>query len=87
MSGTGKINDWVSFCHPQGENVVFPINVPPYRMSKVRISKGQESIVINNEEELIQKIEQLEKQREQAIKLIKDGRFVEALQELENEDF
>lgn len=33
--------------------------------------------------ELIKKIEQLEQQREKVIALIKDGRFVEALQELE----
>ena len=33
--------------------------------------------------ELIKKIKQLEKQREKVIALIKDGRFVEALQELE----
>lgn len=31
------------------------------------------------------KVEQLEKQREKVIALIKDGRFIEALQELENE--
>ena len=30
------------------------------------------------------KVEQLEQQREKVIALIKDGRFVEALQELEN---
>lgn len=35
--------------------------------------------------ELIKKIEQLEKQKKDVIALIKDGRFVEALQELENE--
>lgn len=35
--------------------------------------------------QLLGKIEQLEKQREKVIALIKDGRFVEALQELENE--
>jgi len=35
--------------------------------------------------ELIKKIEQLEKQREKVIALIKDGRFVEALRVLENE--
>lgn len=35
--------------------------------------------------ELIKKIEQLEKQKQKVIALIKDGRFVEALQELENE--
>lgn len=35
--------------------------------------------------ELIKKIEQLEQQREKVIALIKDGRFVEALQELEND--
>ena len=34
---------------------------------------------------LLEKIEQLEQQREQAVTLIKDGRFVEALQELEND--
>jgi hypothetical protein len=33
----------------------------------------------------IEKIEQLEKQKQKVIALIKDGRFVEALQELENE--
>ena len=33
--------------------------------------------------QLLGKIEQLEKQREKVIALIKDGRFVEALQELE----
>ena len=35
--------------------------------------------------QLLEKIEQLEQQREQAVTLIKDGRFVEALQELNNE--
>ena len=34
---------------------------------------------------LLEKIEKLEQQREKVIALIKDGRFVEALQELENE--
>ena len=33
---------------------------------------------------LLEKIEKLEQQREQAVTLIKDGRFVEALQELED---
>ena len=32
---------------------------------------------------LLEKIEQLEKQKQKVIALIKDGRFVEALQELE----
>lgn len=32
-----------------------------------------------------EKIERLEQQREQAITLIKDGRFIEALRVLENE--
>ena len=35
--------------------------------------------------QLLEKIEKLEQQREKVIALIKDGRFVEALQELENE--
>lgn len=34
--------------------------------------------------QLLGKIEQLEQQREKVIALIKDGRFVEALQELED---
>lgn len=32
-----------------------------------------------------EKIEQLEKKREQAVTLIKDGRFIEALRVLEND--
>lgn len=35
--------------------------------------------------ESVKKIEQLEKQKQKVIALIKDGRFVEALQELEND--
>ena len=35
--------------------------------------------------ELIKKIEKLEQQKRKVIALIKDGRFVEALQEFENE--
>ena len=35
--------------------------------------------------QLLGKIEQLEHQKQKVIALIKDGRFVEALQELENE--
>ena len=35
--------------------------------------------------ELLKKIEQFEKQTQKVIALIKDGRFVEALQELEND--
>lgn len=34
---------------------------------------------------LLEKIEQLEQQREKVIALIKDGRFVEALKEFEND--
>ena len=37
-----------------------------------------------NYNELIKKIEKFEQQREKAIALIKDGRFVEALQELDD---
>ena len=35
--------------------------------------------------QLLEKIEKLEKQKQKVITLIKDGRFVEALQELESD--
>jgi hypothetical protein len=52
---------------------------------EVRISKGPESIIVDEKEQLLKKIEQLEQQREQAVTLIKDGRFIEALRVLEND--
>lgn len=52
-------------------------------MMKVKISKGPESIMVDEKEEYVRKIEMLEKQKQKVIALIKDGRFVEALQELE----
>jgi predicted nucleic acid-binding Zn-ribbon protein len=54
-------------------------------MMEVRISKGPESIMVDEKEEYVKKIEQLEQQREQAVTLIKDGRFIEALRVLEND--
>lgn len=50
---------------------------------EVKISEGPESIMIDEKEEYVRKIEKLEKQKQKVIALIKDGRFVEALQELE----
>lgn len=52
-------------------------------MIEVKISKGPESIIVDEKEEYVRKIEQLEQQKQKVIALIKDGRFVEALQELE----
>ena len=52
---------------------------------KLRELEETRAILRKDKKELIKKIEQLEKQREQAVALIKDGRFVEALQLLEKE--
>ena len=50
---------------------------------KLRELEETRAILRKDKKELIKKIEQLEQQREQAVTLIKDGRFVEALQLLE----
>lgn len=55
-------------------------------MMEVKISKGPGSIIVDEKEQLIQKIEQLEQQRKQAIKLIKDGKFIEVLNLLEQKE-
>lgn len=73
MSGTGKINDFVPFGTSLMKEVSYPLDILP------------QNKLMGEIESLKLKLKMWHIAREQAVTLIKDGRFVEALQELENE--
>lgn len=74
---------------------VFPCNVkevlapvPSYdewKQAKENLDKNGTWYTERSHKELLKQIELLQEQKQKVIALIKDGRFVEALQELENE--
>lgn len=71
MSGTGKINDFVPFGTSLIGEVKYPLDILPQNKMMGEI------------ESLKLKLKMWHIAREQAVNLIKDGRFVEALKVLE----
>lgn len=78
--------DW---CGVANDSVVEIIGgVPSYdewKQAKENLDKNGTWYTERSHKELLKQIERLQEQKRKVIALIKDGRFVEALQELENE--